>query len=349
MPNYQKIIISFVLPILSLVACGKQKQDEEPPIPVIDFHTELQTNYLNDIYNHISPYGDGTKELSKPEGFKIYFSNPENNEYVIHLRSDIDNRDFVSDGQEFTFTNLYLDTLYHYELRKDGQIYAQSDFKTTDVAPRNIDVEGVTNFRDLGGHPTNNGGKTKQGLIYRSAKFNANESDTPLITDKGRDVVVGDLKMKAEIDLRVVENNENGNITESVIDETVKYYTVPMRYDGTFMEINKQAIKDLFNIISQRDNFPFVFHCSIGTDRTGLVAFIINTLLEVRVESIYRDYLFSNFGNIGSSRNSGAIDTYIATLNNYKGNNMKEQMISYLNSIGVDNSKINNFLEIMKA
>ena len=343
-----RIIASIILSGLLLCAC-KNKYDTEPPIPVFDFHTELQTNYLNDIYNHISPYADGTKELSKPKGVTIHYSNPENNEYVIHLRSDKDNRDFVASGEEFTFNNLYLDTLYHYELRKDGQIYTQSDFKTTDVAPRNIDVEGVTNFRDLGGHPTNNGGKTKQGLIYRSAKFNANESDTPLITDKGRDVVIDELKMKAEIDLRVVENNENGNLSASVIDSSVKYYPVPMRYDGTFMEINKDAIRDLFDIISIRDNFPFVFHCSIGTDRTGLVGFIINTLLEVRVESIYRDYLFSNFGNIGSSRNTGPIDTYIATLANYPGNNMKEQMISYLNSVGVDNSKIDSFINIMNA
>ena len=349
MNNQRKVILVLILPVLSLIACGKLRYDEEPPIPIVDFHSELQANYLNDVYNHISPYASGEEELSKPKGLTIHFSNPDNNEYVIHLRSDIDNRDFVASGEEFTFNNLYLDTLYHYELRKDGHIYTQSDFQTTDVAPRNIDVEGVTNFRDLGGHVTNNGGKTKQGLIYRSAKFNANESDEALITDKGRDVVIDDLKIKAEIDLRRVDNNENGQITESVIDSSIKYYSVPMRYDGTFMEINQDAIVDLFDIISQRDNYPFVFHCSIGTDRTGLVAFIINTLLEVRVEEIYRDYLFSNFGNIGGSRSTASIDTYLATLTNYSGATIKEQMISYLNSIGVDNSKINNFLEIMKA
>lgn len=347
MKNYHKIIVGFILPILSICSCAKKTDCGPDPVSV-DFHSELQANYLKDAYSSISSYADGTKELSKPDGYKIQFDNPEHNNYVVHLRSEVDNRDFVTDAEEFIFNNLYLNTYYHYELRKDGRVYSQGDFQTTDVGPRNIDVEGVTNFRDLGGYLTNYGGRTKQGLIYRSAKFNANESDTPLITDKGRDVVVGDLKIKAEIDLRVVENNENGGLTESVIDSSVKYYAVPMRYDGTFMEINKQAIRDLFDIISQRDNFPFVFHCSIGTDRTGLVAFIINTLLQVRVEYIYRDYLFSNFGDIGSSRNTGAIDTYIATLANYQGDNLFEQMHSYLNSIGVEDSKLDSFTKIME-
>ena len=346
--KYHKIVSSLILPVLLLCACNR-KQDEEPPIPVVDFHSELQANYLNDAYGRIAYYANGNLELSKPKGHQIYFNNPEHYSYAIYLKSEIDNRSFVSDGETFIFNNLYLDTLYHYELRKDGAIYAEGDFKTTDVAPRNLDVDGVTNVRDLGGYLTQNGKRTKQGLIYRSAKFNANESDDPLITDTGRDVVVEDLRIKSEIDLRMTENNESGQLTESVIDESVKYYAVPMDYNGAFLEINKEPLKNLFDIISIRDNYPFVFHCSIGTDRTGMVAFILNALLEVKVEEIYRDYLFSNFGIIGGNRNRRAIDKYIGTMNDCQGNTLKEQVISYLISIGVARSQIDSFLEIMNA
>lgn len=344
MKNYQKLIISVVLPILSLCACGKNQPAER-----VDFHTDLQARYLVDDFKHVANYADGTQELSKPKGHQISFENPDHLNYVVMLQSDIDNRSYVCDQETFTFNNLYLDTKYHYEIRKDGMVHYQGDFLTTDIAPRNIDVEGVTNFRDMGGYLNIYGKHTKQGMIYRSAKFNANKSDESLITDKGRDVVIDELHMKAEIDLRLVDNNENGNLTASVIDSTVKYYSLPMDYSGGVLEKNKEMIKELFNIISTSDNFPFVFHCSIGTDRTGMVAMILNALLEVKTEEIYRDYLFSNFGNIGGSRSTSAIDNYISTFNTYNGSTLKEQVISFLNSIGVENSKINSFLDIMKA
>lgn len=346
MKNYQKIISAVLFSFLALCACGKKN---ESPYPVVDFHSDLQAKYLKDTYNSVQYYATGVEELSKPKGYQINFDNPDHNMYAVYLESDIDNRSYACDSETFIFNNLYLDTLYHYEIRKDGHVYYQGDFQTTDTAPRNIDVEGVTNFRDLGGHKTSNGKLSKQGMIYRSAKFNSNGSDEALITDKGRDVVIDELKIKAEIDLREDYNNENGHLTESVIDELVKYYAVPMRYDGTIIAINDQAIIDLFDIISEPSNYPFIFHCSIGTDRTGMVGFILNALLEVRVEEIYRDYLFSNFGNIGGSRDTSAIDRYIAIVSTYKGDTLKEQMISYLNHIGVDTSKINSFLEIMKA
>ena len=345
MKNYQKIIVSVILPVLSLCACNKNKPDDSERV---DFHTELQTSYLNDSYKNMSPYADGTKELSKPKGYQISFANHDHIEYVVFLESDIDNRSYVCNLETFTFNNLYLNTKYHYEIRKDGVAHYQGDFLTTNVAPRNIDVEGVTNFRDLGGHPTLNGGYTKQGMIYRSAKFNANESDTPLITDKGRDVVVDELHMKAEIDLRLVDNNENGHITKSVIDSSVKYYSVPMNYSGDVLSNNRDEVVHLFDIISQRENYPFVFHCSIGTDRTGFVGMLLNALLEVKPEAIYRDYMFSNFGNIGSSRSGTAIDGYINALSGYEATTLKEQTRAYLISIGVAPQKIQSFLDIMK-
>ena len=41
-----------------------------------------------------------------------------------------------------------------------------------------------------------------------------------------------------------------------------------------------------------------LLHCSIGTDRTGVICFLINALLGVSEEDLYKDYLFSMFGMI---------------------------------------------------
>ena len=205
----------------------------------------------------------------------------------------------------------------------------------------------MTNFRDLGGHITNDGKYTKQGMIYRSARFNENNSEEALITGKGIKTVVDDLHIKAEIDLRMDTTNETGGITESVIHESVQYYNLPMTWEGDLLYVNQEEMVNLFDIISDESNYPFVFHCSIGTDRTGFVAFILNALLDVKLENIYRDYLFSNFGYIGGSRNSSTITNYVRRLYYFNGETLKEQAIDYLLYIGVSQDKIDSFLSIM--
>ena len=55
----------------------------------------------------------------------------------------------------------------------------------------------------------------------------------------------------------------------------------------------KQSFIDLFEILTNEDNYPIVFHCTAGADRTGFIAFIINGLLGVSYEDLTRDYELS--------------------------------------------------------
>lgn len=343
----------FLLTVLSISACGKNtdqdnnNQEPEKEIPIVDFHTEKQAAYLNDFFEDVGYYANGTEELSKPKGYEITYDNPDNLLYKIDLQSDVDNRSFNARDNSFTFNNLYLNTKYHYKVSANSGVVIENDFYTTNIAPRNIDVDGVTNFRDFGGHLTNDNKYTKQGMIYRSARFNQNGQKTALITSNGKKTVVNELHIKSEIDLRLTSNNETGGITKSVIDESVQYFSVPMQWENDMITENEQELKHLFDIISVETNYPLVFHCSIGTDRTGYVAFIMNALLEVKQEEIYRDYLFSNFGDIGGSRNPSAITSYLGRFSLYEGITLKEQVNSYLLSIGVTQTKIDSFLSIM--
>ena len=189
---------------------------------------------------------------------------------------------------------------------------------------------------------------TKQGMIYRSARFSENGTGKAIITKKGCDIMLNDLKIKSEVDLRLTSNNETGGITKSVIDDSLNYYSVPMSYLDNPMTDNAGEMKNLFDILSNINNYPLVFHCSIGTDRTGLVAMILNNLLEVKREHIYQDYLFSNFALIGGSRSPSTITSYYDFFAQYEGNTVKEQTISYLKSNNVEQSKIDSFIKIMK-
>ena len=65
------------------------------------------------------------------------------------------------------------------------------------------------------------------------------------------------------------------------------------------------------------------FHCRIGTDRTGIVALLLLSMMGAGEEVLYRDYLASNFANIEGARDAGVPDTFICYLKDGNCNNGK--------------------------
>lgn len=252
--------------------------------------------------------------------------------------------------------NLKIATTYYWKViaNLDSGLKVVSsidDFKTVDQGPRNIFVDGVTNIRDLGGWITPNGNRVKQGLIYRSGRFNLSESDSVVteITFEGVDTILNELKVKTEIDIRKVDNNEVGSITSSPIDESINYFSCPMEWKGSNILLdNIESVKEIFSILADEDNYPVVYHCNIGTDRTGLFAYLINGLMGVSEEDLYRDYLFSNFGLINGTRTiDGIKKSYVATINSYEGNSLSEKIKNCLIGIGVEVKDIESVIDIL--
>lgn len=147
--------------------------------------------------------------------------------------------------------------------------------------------------------------------------------------------MVNRLKIKSELDIRKVEDNENGGITENPLGSSVNYYSVLMKSGGNCILLNKEVLKDAFAIFGNKDNYPIVMRCSIGIDRTGMLVFLINALLGVSEEDLYKDYLYSNFANIGRSRFPSTIKDYIGTINNFLGDTLAEKTRNYLIDAGV--------------
>ena len=160
-----------------------------------------------------------------------------------------------------------------------------------------------------------------------------------MITEQGLKAV-RELGIKTEIDFRTTDDGESGNITESPLGSDVKYVSIPLRSGGNIILLNKDSLKDLFAVLGDESNYPIVFHCSIGTDRTGMAAFLINGLLGVSKDDLIRDFLFSNFGNIGSMRTQSIIETYIDTVGIAGGSTLSEQIENYLISVGVSTEDI---------
>ena len=331
----------------------------------VDFHTELQKNYLNDDYLSISKYAKGDKEYSRPES--TYFEwdpvaqNP-NAEDIKNYQLIISEDSNFSTYSSFTTVDTYYDvynlkiaTQYYWKvvatLNDGSKVVSNIDcFNTMDNGPRNLYVDGVTNVRDLGGWETENG-RVKQDMIFRSGRFNKSSSDTidVEISFEGIDTIINTLNVKSEIDLRRVDNNEVGSITSSPISDDINYFSCPMNWEGSNILLdNVDMVKEVFSILSNRDNYPIVYHCNIGTDRTGLFAFLINGLLGVCEEDLYVDYLFSNFGLINGTRNiDGIKKSYVQTIKNHEGNSLSEQIKNCLMNIGISEQHLNSVIEIL--
>lgn len=329
----------------------------------VRIHTELQNNYLEDNYSNVTNYATGSKELSRPLTFTLEWnfsisSNEEVDNYLLNVTSDNSLSSFetyICPTNSYTFTNLMIGTTYYYFVTaemEDGVSYSSDlqTFTTEDKGPRNIYISGVTNARDLGGYTTINQKRVKQGLVYRMGQLNHSYNLTinPRINPNGRIMLLDILKIKSEIDLREISNNESGALYDSVLGKDINYYPCHMGWDVVNIAKNeRESLKKAFKVFTNRNNYPVIFHCAIGTDRTGVVAFYLNALLGLKDEDIYRDYLFSNFGDIGGSRGLDNINAHFNYLSTFAGNNIQEKAYSYFLSLGFTIEELDTICQIM--
>ncbi len=321
----------------------------------VAIHTEVQHVYIAGPVEKANLYARGVEELSRPLNityewsggeapFKVYLSEKED-----YAKSKV----YECTEAKVSITNLKIATKYYLKVTSGEETVKTDSFTTSDEVVRNLYVSGITNVRDLGGYPLGNV-RTNQGLIFRTGRLNNNSVETPtaMINEKGVNVMLNDLGVRSEIDLRMVSNNEVGGLTEGVgiLGESVHYYQCPMDYNVAAMggDFNDASLRKVFSILGNRDNYPTFFHCSIGTDRTGYVAWLINGYLGLNEEYLWRDYLFSNFGNIGSKREQGTIrNSYIKLIRECPGSTWQEKTKTFLLTKGVAQSDLDVLSSMM--
>ena len=339
------IVLIFVF-VFTSFSCAKKEE-----LLKFDIHTELQNKYLSGPRDNATLYAKGLEELSYPNPVTLTWKG-EDKTYVVTLSLD---ENFENSKEYYTYTNkisiynLYILKMYYYKVLDGEEEIVNSKFVITSFGPGNMYVDGLSNCRDVGGWLLDDNKIIKQGLIYRSSKLNNDESTDLVISEVGLSTLKKEFNIKTEIDLREVENNENGGITESPIGSDVNYVSIPMVSGGNILLLNKDKMKELFEVFGDSNNYPIIFHCSIGTDRTGLVSLLLLGLLEASEDDIYRDYAFSNFGLIYRVRLTKNVDDYLKTLKqNYNAPTLKEMIIKYLVDCGVELENINNFISLMK-
>jgi hypothetical protein len=328
-----------------------------PQDPIVSFHTEKQDDYLSGDFSSLPSGINGKKEKSRPEPVQLqweYDGEQASQEYVVNISENQDMSSsvtYTSSTDSLDVYNLKIGTTYYWTVSYGKITSDVFSFTTDGTAPRNLYVDGITNVRDLGGWVTESGTRTKQGMIFRCGRLNESSADTATIeiTDDGIKTMRDVLGVKSEIDLRRVDTGEIGGITSSPLGEDVNYFSCPMTWEGDTFVDNKDEILEVFSILADEDNYPIIFHCNIGTDRTGMIAFLVNALLGVSEEDLCRDYIFSSFGNIGGKR---TIDNlmktgYYTAVMEADGESLSEKAYNCLSDFGVPEEELDSIIAIL--
>ncbi|MEQ4725439.1 tyrosine-protein phosphatase [Nonomuraea sp. B19D2] len=165
---------------------------------------------------------------------------------------------------------------------------------------RHIAFEHLHNFRDLGGYRSADGRTVRWGRLFRSdslAKLRGGDWDR--FRALGVRTVI-DLRYPWEIEAKgrvphhdgVAYHNfsiEHRPYDQAEIDPDV----APWRFlADRYAEVALDGVEELrrtLEVIASADE-PLVFHCASGKDRTGLVAALVLSLLEVPEDDIVENF-----------------------------------------------------------
>lgn len=181
-------------------------------------------------------------------------------------------------------------------------------------ALRKLSFDRMHNFRDLGGYRNDDKQQVKWGMLYRADKLSSlSEEDIKFITRLG---------IKQVSDFRSDEEHQDAphNLPDScgvvikrlpitveaaeierIISQLQKENVTADDMAHFLIEANREMVERFTPVyrrwlrsLLSKDNYPHVFHCTAGKDRTGLGAALVLRILGVPKETIIQDYLATN-------------------------------------------------------
>lgn len=233
-------------------------------------------------------------------------------EFIVRLSTDVNMSEAVEyavGGEEtgYVFNALMPATEYYVQVASydaNGKLLKETkkqSFTTqSDFCQRVINIDGVSNVRDIGGYTAQGGAKVKYGLLYRGARLNG-------ITDGGLVTLTQELGIKTEIDVRYSTDGGKAIEVEGIAYKQLGMWaytsilpdTCQPKTNGLFDERTIEGIKGVFETIANSDNLPAYIHCTAGADRTGTICYLINGVLGVEYEGLVQDFELTSFSEQG--------------------------------------------------
>jgi protein-tyrosine phosphatase len=175
------------------------------------------------------------------------------------------------------------------------------------VRTRDLVWDGCLNVRDLGGHPTEDGGETRYGAFVRA-------DNVERLTDSGWRALV-DYGVRTVVDLRLDEERraqppsglpivalqrplvpDFGHADWHELDTLALGSALPESTRLVYVEL-LERYRDRFgeavSAIASADHGAVLFHCMGGKDRTGLIAALLLRVAGVERDAVAADYALS--------------------------------------------------------
>lgn len=247
--------------------------------------------------------------------------------------------------------NLYNTTpgyTYLYKVEADGVIVTQGIF-TTEGTVRMIYTEKGSNIRDLGGRKTQDKKIVRYGRLYRGGEMHAGSETTMTDSDLAE---MKRLDIGAEIDLRCLSQTFDVAPAASAIDGADYIYLDQQLFgsDAFASESDRERYRKAFTFMAShmRENRNVYFHCIWGADRTGALAFLVESMMGWSLDDMYKDYELTSFSKAGIREKSG-LDSKISYLEqNNQGETLRDKTIDFLvNTCGVSQTDIQTILDYM--
>ncbi len=168
------------------------------------------------------------------------------------------------------------------------------------------------NFRDLGGKNTKDGLNIRSGLIFRSGHLSdLTKKDFSRVENLQLKTIL-DLRRPSEIEkyptpdfkkIRTLNFSVSSDDNEfAVAANFLSGQQLPTKNTGKIIEqYFRNSITEkldsyvpVFESLTNYKNFPLLFHCVAGKDRTGIVSAFLLGILDVEESVIIDDYLLTN-------------------------------------------------------
>jgi protein-tyrosine phosphatase len=172
-----------------------------------------------------------------------------------------------------------------------------------DAPVRLLPLVGAFNFRDLGGYLTVDGRLTRWGRLFRSDTLHSlSGSDVEVLRGIGLTTVV-DLRRPVELEatgrgplasepvefrhlpLFAEPGGESSAPSESQANLATAY--------AWFMDVGRNSLVEAITMLGDSANYPLVFHCTAGKDRTGVLAALVLDILNVERNVVIEDYVLT--------------------------------------------------------
>lgn len=359
---------------------------------VVSEYMSLQTN--KEQYDFLKEHTNTS--TSDPENdyqdFVMTWNDDSSSYYhvVIAQNENLDKPlvDKLVENNEFSYGMFTPGETYYARVYSEfDDVLLSEKFTVSDNEVRFVNVPNAKNIRDFGGWSTPEGNINYK-LLYRGGCLNGKGAGK--LNSDGIKMFNNDLKIKTEMDFRAYNSDSSGYQTNAYFNVDANYKTINFnerRFENVVLDNSlKPVIKDYFETLADKNNYPMYMHCNEGASRTGTAAFLAEAVLGVSYEDMVRDYELTNFSQSGSRRwrthayndevgfedlrsltfeelksktpnpSTGRSDCgynidalYVYLMENYKGEGttIQDAAVNYIKSCGVTQETINNFKYIM--